>query len=162
MMKRKQPSLSVAHARVPTALLSDIRRLIVDTRAQVAAAINAGLTLLYWEIGERIRKDILQEKRAEYGEEIVTALARQLEMEFGRGFSRSNLFNMVRFVEVFPDLEIVQALTGQLSWTHFTKIIYLADQLKRDFYAKMYRIERWSTCTLEKNIQSLLFEGGTA
>src|SRR5215470_3298375 len=98
MTKRKQPNLSVSRALAPTALLGDIRRLIVDARTQVAAAINAGLTLLYWEIGERIRKDILQEKRAEYGEEIVTALARQLEMEFGRGFSRSNLFNMVRFV----------------------------------------------------------------
>jgi hypothetical protein len=75
MTKRKQPNLSVAHALAPTALLGDIRRLIVDARTQVAAAINAGLTLLYWEIGERIRKDILQEKRAEYGEEIVTALA---------------------------------------------------------------------------------------
>jgi predicted nuclease of restriction endonuclease-like (RecB) superfamily len=158
MAKRKQPNLSRAHTLTPTALLDDIRRLIVDTRTQVAVAINAGLTLLYWEIGARIRKDILQEKRAEYGEEVVTALARQLEVEFGRGFSRSNLFSMVRFAEVFPDLEIVQALTGQLSWTHFTKIIYLNDQLKRDFYAEMCRIERWSTRTLEKKIQSMLFE----
>ena len=158
MTKRKQPNLPRARALAPTALLGDIRRLIVDTRAQVAAAINAGLTLLYWEIGERIRKDILQEKRAEYGEEIVTALARQLEAEFGRGFSRSNLFNMIRFVEVFPDRQIVHALSAQLRWTHFRQIIYLDEPLKRDFYAEMCRIERWSTRTLEKKIQSMLFE----
>jgi hypothetical protein len=126
MTRRKQPEPSAVRLSAPTPL-DDIRLLIVDTRARVAATVNSGLTLLCWKIGHRIRKDILQEKRAEYGEEIVAALARQLEAEFGRGFSRSNLFNMVRFAEVFPDLEIVQALTGQLSWTHFTHIIYLDD-----------------------------------
>ena len=56
----------------------------------------------------------MQEKRAEYGEEIITELARQLEAEFGRGFSRRNLFNMIRFAEVFPDRKIVHALSAQL------------------------------------------------
>jgi predicted nuclease of restriction endonuclease-like (RecB) superfamily len=158
MTKRKQPNLSRTRALAPTALLSDIRRLILDTRAQVAVAINAGLTLLYWEIGERIRKDVLQGKRAGYGEEIVSALSRQLEAEFGRGFSRRNLFNMIRFAEVFPDRKIVHALSAQLGWTHFRQIIYLDDPLKRDFYAEMCRIERWSTRILEKKIQSMLFE----
>jgi hypothetical protein len=154
MTKRKQAAPRAASSPVsspdPAALLGDIRHLILDTRSVVATTVNAGLTLLYWKIGQRIRKDILREKRAEYGTEIVASLARQLEEEFGRGFSRSNLFNMVRFAEIFPDLEIVQALTGQLSWTHFTHVISLDDPLKRDFYAEMCRIEKWSTRTLEK------------
>lgn len=158
MKKRKQAAPPVASSSVPVALLGDIRHLILDTRSTIATTVNAGLTLLYWKIGQRIRKDMLQEKRAEYGAEIVASLARQLEEEFGRGFSRSNLFNMVRFAEVFPDLAIVQALTGQLSWTHFTQVIYLDDPLKRDFYAEMCRIEKWSTRTLERKIQSMLFE----
>lgn len=157
-MKRKQPEPSAIRPLTTTALLGDIRRLIVDTRSRVATAVNAGLTLLYWQIGQRIRKDILHEKRAGYGEEIVAALARQLEAEFGRGFSRRNLFNMVRFAEVFPDRTIVHALSAQLGWTHFRQIIYLDDPLKRDFYAEMCRIERWSTRTLEKKIGSMLFE----
>lgn len=157
-MKRKQPEPPAIRPLTTTALLGDIRRLIVDTRSRVATAVNAGLTLLYWQIGQRIRKDILHEKRAGYGEEIVVALARQLEAEFGRGFSRRNLFNMVRFAEVFPDRTIVHALSAQLGWTHFRQIIYLDDPLKRDFYAEMCRIERWSTRTLEKKIGSMLFE----
>jgi hypothetical protein len=64
-----------------------------DTRARVAATVNSGLTLLYWRIGQRICKDILLEKRAEYGAEIVAGVARQLKAEFDRGLSRSNLFN---------------------------------------------------------------------
>ena len=73
-------------------------------------------------MGRRIRQDILQEKRAEYGEEIVSALGRQLELEFGRGFGEKNLRRMIQFAEVFPDEKIVAALRRQLGWTHFKAI----------------------------------------
>ena len=59
-------------------LLTNIRDLILSARRQVPQAINARLTMLYWEIGWRIRQDILEEKRASYGKEIVAALRRQL------------------------------------------------------------------------------------
>jgi predicted nuclease of restriction endonuclease-like (RecB) superfamily len=139
-------------------LLADVRELILHSREQVARTVDSGLTLLYWHVGTRIREDLLKEKRAEYGKKIVQALAGQLTAEFGRGWSRTNLFQMVRFAELFPDLRIVQSLTGQLSWTHFMAILYLDDPLKRDFYAEMCRIERWSTRTLEKKIGGMLFE----
>ena len=109
-------------------------------------------------VGKRIRQDVLKEKRAEYGEEIVATLSQQLTEEYGAGWSRHNLARMVRFAEVFPDIEIVSALRRQLGWTHFKRIIYLDDSLKRDFYAEMCRIERWSTRTLEKKIGGMLFE----
>lgn len=80
-------------------LLHDIRRLIEETRSAVAVTVNAGLTLLYWQIGTRIRQNILKNKRAAYGEEIVSTLSRQLEPEFGRGFSAKALHHMVRFAE---------------------------------------------------------------
>jgi len=139
-------------------LHAELRDLILATRERVAQTVNSGLTLLYWQVGDRIRRHVLKEKRAAYGEEIVQALAAQLTGEFGGGFSRRNLFNMVRFSEVFPDFGIVQALTAQLGWTHFTHLIRLDDPLKRDFYAEMCRIERWSTRALEQKIQSMLFE----
>jgi predicted nuclease of restriction endonuclease-like (RecB) superfamily len=65
---------------------------------------------------------------------------------------------MIRFAEVFPDHKIVSALRTQLGWTHFRQIIAMDDLLKRDFYAEMCRMERWSTRTLEKKIGSMLFE----
>jgi predicted nuclease of restriction endonuclease-like (RecB) superfamily len=65
---------------------------------------------------------------------------------------------MIRFVETFPDERIVNALSTQLSWTHFRYIIALDDPLKRDFYAEMCHIEKWSTRTLEKKIGGMLFE----
>ncbi len=140
------------------ALLSDIRSLIDAARMRVSAAANVEMVLLYWHIGERIRKDILGQERADYGKQVVQALSEKLTMEYGRGFTRTNLFNMIRFADVFPDREIVHALSGQLSWTHFREIIYLEDHLKRDFYAEMCRIERWSTRTLHAKIQGMLYE----
>jgi len=140
------------------ALLKDLRQLIEETRATVATTVNAALTMLYWRVGKRINEDILKGGRADYGEQIVSALGRQLEGEFGRGFSVKSLRHMIRFAEIFPDEAIVSALRRQLSWTHFKAIVYLDDPLKRDFYAEMCRIEGWSTRTLQKKIDSMLFE----
>jgi hypothetical protein len=125
-------------------LLQDLRELIASARLDVARQVNSTLVLLHWKVGQRIRQDILKEKRAEYGEQIVSAVSRELSVEFGEGFSEKNLWHMMRFVEVFPDENIVSTLRRELSWTHFKQIIYLDDPLKRDFYAEMCRIERWS------------------
>ena len=102
-----------------TPLLADLRGLILAARQNVARAIDSGLVTLYWQIGQRIRQDILQEKRAEYGERIVATLSRQLVADFGRGFEEKNLRHMIQFVEAFPDEQIVAALRRQLSWTHY-------------------------------------------
>ena len=113
---------------------------------------------LHWQIGSRIRQDILKEKRADYGKEIIATLSQELIVEYGKGFSRRNLFNMIRFAEVFSDMKIVHPLSAQLTWTHFREIIYLDDSLQRDFYAEMCRIERWNTRTLKSKIQGMLYE----
>ena len=119
----------------------------------MARAVNAGLVTLYWHVGKRIRQEVLGEERAAYGEEIVSALSRQLTAEYGRGFNRRSLFRMIRFAEVFPDEKIVSALRTQLTWTHFRELIALDDPLKREFYAEICRAERWSTRTLEDQIK---------
>lgn len=139
-------------------LIADVRSMIAQTREGVARTVNAGMTLLYWRIGKRIQTEILQNERAEYGEKIVQSLSAQLTEEFGRGFGRRSLFNMVKFAEVYPDPGIVQSLAAQLSWTHFQRLIPLKDPLQRDFYAEMCRVERWSTRTLAKKIDSMFFE----
>jgi hypothetical protein len=139
-------------------LLGDIRSLIGEARSQTAQAVNAGLVMLYWHIGARIRREVLGEKRAEYGKQIVSTLSRQLTTEYGKGFTAANLFHMARFAEAFPDQQIVYALSRQLTWTHFRRIIYLQEPLQREFYAEMCRVERWSTRTLEKKIRGMLYE----
>jgi predicted nuclease of restriction endonuclease-like (RecB) superfamily len=139
-------------------LLTEICSLIESARNRVAVVINAELTLLYWQVGKKIREGVLKKKRAEYGQLIVAKLSEQLAGEYGQGFSEKNLWNMVRFAEVSPNLQIVYALSRQLSWTHFRKIIYIDDPLKRSFYTEMCRVENWNTRTLEQKINSMLFE----
>jgi predicted nuclease of restriction endonuclease-like (RecB) superfamily len=132
--------------------------MIGAARQQVAQTVSAGLTMLYWQIGARIRQNILQEQRAEYGAEIIGTLGQQLEAEFGRGFGEKNLRRMVQFATVFPDSEIVAALLRQLGWTHFTMLIPMQDPLKRDFYTEMCRLEHWSTRMLRQKIDGMLYE----
>lgn len=139
-------------------LLTDLRKMIESARHRAAAEVNSALVVLYWHVGERMRRAILGSRRAAYGKQIVATVSRQLTAEFGGGFTTKNLMHMTRFAEVFPDLEIVSALRRQLSWTHFKTIIYVKDPREREFYAEMCRIERWSTIILEKKIQSMCYE----
>ena len=139
-------------------LVQDLRTMIEQAQKSVAIAINSSLTALNWRIGYRIRSEILQEKRADYGKEIVATVSRQLTSEFGNGFSEKNIRRMIQFAEVFPDEQIVVSLIRQLSWTHFIALIPLKDPLKRDFYAEMCRIEKWNVKTLRKKIDSMLYE----
>ncbi len=138
-------------------LLGDIRALIEETRSAVAATVNAGLTMLYWRVGQRIRQEILKGKRAEYGKGILPTLAAKLTRDYGRGFAEKNLRRMIQFAEVFPDERIVVTLSRQLGWSHFLALIPLDKPLQRDFYAEMCRIEGWSVRTLRQKIHSLLW-----
>ena len=139
-------------------LVADVRSMIEQTREGVAYAVSAGMTLLYWRIGKRIQTEVLEGRRADYGKKIVSTLSRQLVEEFGTGFAEKSLRRMVQFAEVFPDSEIVVSLIRQLSWTHILALIPLKDPLKREFYAEMCRVERWSVRTLRKKIDSMLYE----
>ncbi len=150
--------LTPAQGQLPTGLLADIRALIEQARQQTAVAVNAGLTLMYWRIGQRIQAEVLGGKRAAYGEEIVVTLSRQLVGEYGRGFAEKNLRRMVQFAEAYPDEQIVVTLLRQLSWSHFLALIPLDKPLQRDFYAEMCRIEGWSVRTLRERIASMLYE----
>lgn len=156
--KPKPRTLAPKSTALAKPLLSDVRELILAAREAVSHTIDSGLVTLYWHIGRRIHQDILKEKRAEYGEQIVAALGRQLETEFGRGFTAKNIHRMVQFAEVFPEEQIVAALRRQLGWTHFRMLIPMENPLQRDFYAEMCRIENWSTRTLAQKIGSMLYE----
>lgn len=139
-------------------LLTDIKKLIDESRQNVAVYVNSELTLLYWKIGANINKHILKNNRAEYGKQIIISLARQLTEEYGTGWSEKQLRHCLRFAEIISDEKIVSTLRRQLSWTHIKIIIYLEDDLKRTFYIEMCKLENWSTRTLQERIQSMLYE----
>lgn len=142
----------------PQSFIREIKDLIEQRRSEIAVTVNAALTLLYWQVGQRINQEILGNDRAEYGKYMLQALSAKLTAEYGRGWSERNLAYMIRFAETFPDLQILQTLCAKLSWSHFKDLIYINDPLKRDFYAEMCRFENWSVRTLRDRIDSMLYE----
>ena len=155
-MNGRRPS--AASLAAPAALLGDIRALIEAARQRAASAVNSELTMLYWRIGQRIHTQVLEGRRADYGEEVVLTLAAQLVKEYGGSFAVKNLRRMVQFAAAYPDERIVVSLIRQLSWTHFIALIPLKDPLQRDYYAQMASAERWSVRTLRERIDSMLYE----
>lgn len=95
------------------------------------------MTQLYWNIGKRIKDDILHNTRAVYGKEIIATLSAQLTNEFGRGWSEKQLRHCLRIAETIQDKEILYVLSRELSWTHIRTVIYIDDPIKRDFYFEM-------------------------
>ena len=143
---------------VPHTLFDDVKSLIASARARAAASVNAELTLLYWQVGRRIRDDVLGGERAGYGQELIGALARKLTAEYGRGWSEQQLRHCLRAAEIFPDEAIFSAARRELSWTHIKTLMYVDDPLKRNFYLELCRLERWSSRQLQERMQSMLFE----
>lgn len=143
---------------VDSTLFAEVKQLIQSAKQRAVVAVNAELTLLYWQVGKRIADEVLNGERAEYGKQVIDHLAHDLTLAFGKGWNKKQLHHCLRFAEIFPEPEIVSALRRQLSWTHFKSLIYLDDSLKREFYLSMAVQERWSTRTLADRINKQLFE----
>lgn len=139
-------------------LIGEIKTLIEQSRQQVAVTVNATMTMLYWQIGKRINEEVLQDKRAEYGGQIVISLARQLQTEYGSGWSEKQLRHCLRFADIFPDKKIVYTLCRQLSWSHIRILFFMDDPLKRAFYIEICKLEKWSVRTFRERIDSMLYE----
>ena len=116
-------------------LFEEISAIIERSRRVIFTQANRETVLLFWRIGHRINDDILRNKRADYGKQIVVTLSRQLSEKYGRSFEEKNLRRMLQFVEQFPEEEIVVSLSRQLSWSHFLALIPLKSLEAKMFYA---------------------------
>ncbi len=139
-------------------IYSDISNLISNAKYRVQQNLNAEMVLLYWEVGKRIREEVLVQEKAEYGKEIILNLSKQLKEDYGRGYSQRNLFNMLKLFDTFQDKEILQTLSAKLSWSHFIEFMKIEDELKMKFYISMAMNERWSVRLLKDRINSMLYE----
>ncbi|MBQ3353985.1 MAG: DUF1016 family protein [Bacteroidales bacterium] len=140
-------------------LYTDICQIIDDSRSRVALKANVELTLMHWHIGYRINSEILGNQRAEYGKQIVSTLATQLQEKYGvKGFDEKSIRRMMQFAQVFPDIQIVAPLARQLSWSHFLIVMPLKEDLQREFYLTMAANAHWSKRELERQIDGMLYE----
>jgi predicted nuclease of restriction endonuclease-like (RecB) superfamily len=138
-----------------TELIGQIGNLLNSGRQMATQQVNTILVKTYWEIGKYIVEfEQKGNEKAEYGAELLNRLAKDLSTAYGKGFSRSNLFQMRLFYSKFP---IIQTLSGLLTWSHFTEILKADGELEINFYTKQTEIERWSVRELKRQMKSMLF-----
>jgi len=115
-------------------LFNEISALIEQSRHVIYAQANSATVTLFWKIGKRINVEVLQNKRAEYGKQIVSRLATQLTQRYGQSFEARNLRRMMQFAEQFSDFEIVSLSATHLSWAHIVEILPLKTNEAKLFY----------------------------
>lgn len=139
-------------------LYADLSILIENGQKQLTFYANSTLILVFWQVGKRINEDILQNKRAEYGKQIVPILSAQLEMAYGKNFTEKNVRRMLQFAEQFPDFEIVVPLARQLSWSHILILLPLKNREAQLYYAQKASEELWGKRELRLQINRKAFE----
>ena len=115
-------------------LFDEISTLIEQSRRTMYAYASSTTVLLFWKIGRRINYGVLENKRADYGKQIVSHLATQLTAKYGSSFEVRNLRRMMQFSEQFADFEIVSHPATQLSWACFVEILPLKTTEAKLFY----------------------------
>ena len=138
-------------------LLTEIRGLIETARQQVVRAVNSSMVQTYWHIGRLIIEDEQQgEARAAYGKQQLQRLSQELTKEFGKGFDVTNLRNMRRFYEAFPNRETV---SPELSWSHYyNHLSRIENPEARAWYQQEAIQEGWSVRALERQTGTLYYE----
>jgi predicted nuclease of restriction endonuclease-like (RecB) superfamily len=136
-------------------LINQIGNLLAMGREKAAIQVNTILVQTYREIGRYIVEyEQKGNEKAEYGSLLFERLSKDLTTAYGKGFSRSNLFQMRLLYIKFP---IVQTVSGQLTWSHYLEILKAETELEIGFYAKQTEKERWSVRELKRQMKSLLF-----
>lgn len=138
-------------------ILKDMRGIIETSQKAAYQAVNTTLVQRNWLIGYRIASEEMQgEERAKYGAEIIKKLSKELSAEYGKGFTKSNLYSFYSFYKTYP--EIFQTLSGKsqglLSWSHYAVLLQVNDEKARAWYEKEATEQTWSVRTLQRNISS--------
>ncbi len=142
-------------------LYNDVSNLIEKAKIQVVSHVNTEFVILNWNIGKRIKNELLDNKKPEYGKRVIKELSKRLIEKYGRGYSYSNLYRMLQINEDFEDFENFETLSQKLSWSHFVEIVKMDTDIKRKFYTTMCMNENWSVRTLKERVDSALFERTT-
>lgn len=94
--------------------------------------------------------------RAAYGAEVIRNLSKELSKEYGKGYTKTNLYSFYSFYKTYP--EIFQTVSGKLSsllsWSHYIVLLQVKDDKARAWYEKEALEQTWSVRTLQRNVSS--------
>jgi len=138
-------------------LYEKVRDILQKARRNVTRCVNTEMVRAYWFVGEAIvEHEQKGKKRAQYGEQIIQSLSERLTAEFGKGFTKNNLWYMRQFDLTYQ--QKLHAVRGELSWTHYRLLLKIEKQEARDFYEQEAADGNWSTRELERQITTLFYE----
>ena len=136
--------------------VTDIRTIIGRARESAIRSVDFQRVLMYWHLGQRIFEEEQHgKKRAGYGENLVRNLAKEIEPEYGSGFSYRQLYFCLQFYQTFP---IVNALRSQLNWSQYRLLLRIGNPDKREYYLLETVNNSWTGRELERLINSGLYE----
>lgn len=138
-------------------LYSRASTIIEEARVKAYRQINENLVRRNWELGQIIAEEELNgEDRAQYGASVIKELSKRLTANYGKGFTKTNLYSYVNFYNMFP--RIFHSGSGKspdlLSWTHYRALIQELNDDARQWYEAEALSQNWSTRTLQRNISS--------
>lgn len=138
-------------------ILNDVQKIIEVSQKEAYRSVNTILSQRNWLIGYRIAEEELAgEERAEYGAEVIKGLSKELTKKYGKGYTKTNLYNFYRFYKCFP--EIFHSVSGKsafkLTWTHYRILLQVHDETARKWYEKEAYEQTWSVRTLQRNIDT--------
>ena len=132
--KVKMANEMISKDEITNELVNEIKDLILNARNKVAQQVNETLVNTYWNIGKIIvEKEQSGKIKAEYGKAILLNVSKRLSKEIGKGFSKSNLFNMRKFYLMYSE---IPDTFGILGWSHYCELISIKEDAKRQFYEK--------------------------
>jgi len=136
-------------------LKGQIAKLLILGRANAGRAVNNILVQTYWHIGKHI-VEFQQggKEKSEYGSSVLDRLSKDLTLEYGKGFSRSNLIYVRKIFLFYPNCE---TLSHNLTWSHYFEILKADNDLEISFYTKECAKEKWSVRELKRQMKSMLF-----
>jgi predicted nuclease of restriction endonuclease-like (RecB) superfamily len=136
--------------------ISRIREIISDAQNNAVRSVDLLRVKMYWEIGKRIFEEEQEGKsRADYGSYLIKNLSKELQPDYGTGFSVRQLELSRQFYRVFP---IANSLRSQFNWTHYRSLIRMDDNDKRDYYIAESIKNNWNARELERQVNSQLYE----
>ncbi len=136
--------------------ISDIKQIITSARNSAIRSVDYERVKMYWKLGERIFVEEQQEKeRAEYGKYLIKNLSKEIEPEFGTGFSIRQLERARQFYRTYP---ITSALRSQFNWSQYKLLMQIDNEDKREYYELEAGNNGWTGRELERQINSGLYE----
>lgn len=135
-----------------------VEKIIAESKHSIAFYLNSEVSMTYWRIGRYIASELDEIGDDKYGTKIVATVSQQLTGRYGKGYTRTAIFRMLKVARCYPDEQIVATLSQQLTWSHFIELSAIQESNKRLFYQQMSIVNRWSVRTLRDQEDAMVYE----